>query len=125
MKKLLLLFFCLLSVAVYAQDSKKSTYKFGLEGTVAVTSDLDKGNLYFNVGSASFLFKLPSNFKLGVAAFPSLMVPIDRKAIIEPKLGFGPKLEYKQYSLICPFYFFSTPTRKYWNFSVGLGYKFK
>lgn len=72
-----------------------------------------------HVGGPSFKYNLGKYFKIGMGAFPSLIM-LDVKVM--PRLGFSPIIEYKNWNFLAPYYGFDSNDKKLW--SLGLGYKF-
>ena len=97
--------------------TENTTIDFALEGIIGVAV----GNKAFgiNVGGPSLKFKL-KNFKIGVGAFPSLLI-LDGDAA--PRLAVSPIIEYKKWMLITPYYGYDANKKMIWTF--GMGYKFK
>jgi len=95
----------------------KTKIDFTLEGMIAVS--FGDGIVGINVGGPSLKLKM-KNFKIGVGAFPSLII-MDGKAT--PRLAVSPILEYKKWLLIAPYYGYDSKDNMLWTF--GIGYKFK
>ncbi|HSD13613.1 MAG TPA: hypothetical protein VLB74_03085 [Flavobacterium sp.] len=91
--------------------------EIGFEGMIGLSFG-DK-IIGINVGGPSLKYKCNKNIKIGVGAFPSLVV-FDEKAY--PKLGVSPILDYKQWMFIVPYYGYDILDRMIWTY--GLGYKF-
>lgn len=70
------------------------------------------------MGGPSLKFHM-NKFKIGVGAFPSLVVA-DQKAI--PRLAVSPIVEYRNIMLIAPYYGYDSDDEQIWTF--GIGYKF-
>jgi glutamate synthase domain-containing protein 3 len=99
------------------QDSPDKKISLKLEGMVGASFGR---NFYaFNVGGPSFGLKINSNLKIGVGAVPSFYV---RNGKSGGKLGVSPRIDYKNFVLIAPFFHFDDPDA--WVGSVGFGYKF-
>ncbi|MFY0482709.1 hypothetical protein ACI6PS_08885 [Flavobacterium sp. PLA-1-15] len=121
-RKALLLSAVLFSSVVLSQtqdEVKKEnpTVDFALEGRIGVAVG-DKA-VGINVGGPSLKLKL-NGFKIGVGAFPSLLV-LDGDAA--PRLSVSPIIEYKKWMLITPYYGYDAEKKMIWTF--GIGYKFK
>lgn len=89
----------------------------GLEGMAGVSFG-DK-TIAFNVGGPHLKLKLGQTWSVALAAFPSLLI-VDSKA--EPRLGIGPRVDYRNLVLIVPAFFHNKTDN--WIWTVGLGYKF-
>lgn len=120
--KSFLLFAFLFSTLISAQTEEKvkpeSKIEAGFEGILGLS--YSERIVGLHVGGPSFKYKLSKNFKIGMGAFPSLIM-LDDKVL--PRLGFSPILEYKKWNFIAPYYGFDSKNRELWSF--GLGYKFK
>jgi hypothetical protein len=116
------------SASVSAQDNPvpavtqttpapEKKFEAGFEGMIG----LSYGNetLGINVGGPSLKYRIAKDFKIGVGAFPSLII-VDSKAY--PRLAVSPIIEYKKWMAITPYYGFDTSNKAIWTF--GLGYKF-
>ena len=113
--------FGLLSTSVaFAQTETKVEDKkkvdIGLDGMLGVS--VGEKTVGINVGGPSLKFRV-NNFKIGVAAMPSLFIR-DDKAV--PRLAVGPVAEYEHWMLIVPYYGYDADDRQIWTF--GIGYKF-
>lgn len=95
----------------------KTKIDFTLEGMIGVS--FGDGIVGINVGGPSLKLKI-KDFKIGVGAFPSLVL-MDDKAV--PRLAVSPILEYKKWLLIAPYYGYDSKDNMLWTF--GIGYKFK
>lgn len=106
---------------LFAQTSDTTRHRrplsVGLEGMAGVSFG-DK-TVAFNVGGPHLKLKLGSSWSVALAAFPSLLI-VDRKA--EPRLGIGPRLDYRNLVLIVPAFFHNKTDR--WVWTAGIGYKF-
>jgi hypothetical protein len=91
---------------------------FGLEGMLAAS--IGPRFYSLNVGGPSFRLRLTKDLKVGVGALPSLYV---KDGKLGAKLGVSPRLDYRDFVLIAPFFHFENQNR--WKWSVGLGYMFK
>jgi hypothetical protein len=89
----------------------------GLEGMAGVSAG--NNTIAFNVGGPHLKLKLNKSIAVALAAFPSLLI-VDGKA--EPRLGVGPRLDYRNLVLIVPGYFHNKSDK--WIWTAGLGYKF-
>jgi hypothetical protein len=114
-------FFLLFSTLVFSQNEAvakpEKKIETGFEGMLAVS--FNSKTIGINVGGPSLKFKCSKNFKIGVGAFPSLLI-LDKKAA--PKLGVSPIIEYKHWMLIAPYYGYDAKNKQIWTY--GLGYKF-
>lgn len=114
-------------VTGFAQDTttanattEKKTVKnveAGFDGMLAAS--YGSGAFGINVGGPSLKYKFTKSFKVGVGAFPSLLI-MDDKA--QPRLAVSPIIEYKNFMLITPYYGYNSKNKQIWTF--GLGYKF-
>ncbi|MXN92140.1 hypothetical protein GR160_12975 [Flavobacterium sp. Sd200] len=107
-------------VSVNTNDSNAKTVKnveAGFDGLIAASYGSKAFGI--NVGGPSLKYKFTKNFKVGVGAFPSLLI-MDDKA--QPRLAVSPIVEYKHFMLITPYYGYNTKNKQIWTF--GLGYKF-
>lgn len=120
-QNVMLLFAVLLSAAAFSQTTEapkpKKEIELGIEGMIGVS--YGSKTLGINMGGPSLKCKI-NNFKMGVGAFPSLVV-VDEKAM--PRLAVSPIVEYKKFMLITPYYGYDSKDKMIWTF--GLGYKFK
>ena len=94
-----------------------AAWKVGLEGMLGVSF----GESFYsvNVGGPSLLLGLSKDWKIGIGALPSLYL-LDGK--LGARLGVSPRIDYKNYVLIAPF--FHKDRTDEWIWSVGFGYKF-
>jgi hypothetical protein len=95
----------------------ESKVEAGFEGILGLS--YNERIVALHVGGPSFKYKLSSNFKIGMGAFPSLIMLEDK---VMPRLGFSPIIEYKKWNFIAPYYGFDSKNSQLWSF--GLGYKF-
>lgn len=122
-KSILLLLLC--SASAFCQEAEKpkteekQTEKIdiGLDGMLGLS--IGNNVVGINVGGPSLKFRY-KNIKIGVGAFPSLII-LDDKAV--PRLAVSPILEYKKWMLITPYYGYDSKDKMIWTF--GLGYKFR
>lgn len=121
MKGILLLFLTSFSTACLSQtnEAPKPDKKIeaGFDGMIGLSFN-DK-TIGINVGGPSLKYKCSDTFKLGVGAFPSLII-LDDKAY--PRLGVSPIIEYKRWMFITPYYGYDTDDKMIWTY--GIGYKF-
>lgn len=108
---------CMLSQNTEPQLKPEKLVDLGFEGMIGLS--FNKETIGINVGGPSLKFKFNKNFKIGVGAFPSLVI-IDKKAY--PKLGVSPIVEYKNWMFIAPYYGYDSKDQLIWTF--GLGYRF-
>ena len=111
---------CWSQEAATTNNTDKKTIKnveAGFDGMLAVSYGTKAFGI--NVGGPSLKYKFTKNFKVGVGAFPSLLI-MDRKA--QPRLAVSPIVEYRNWMLITPYYGYNSKDRMIWTF--GLGYKF-
>lgn len=87
-----------------AQETKAAAH---LDGTLGFTAG--DGFYTLNIGGPSFSLVFDEGFKIGVGAWPSLHFQ-DGK--VTPKLGLGPRIDFKKVSIIAPF-FPSQPSGKW------------
>lgn len=99
-----------------AKSEQKKQIELGLDGMLGVSYGSE--TLGINVGGPSLKFRI-NKFKIGVGAFPSLIVA-DQKAM--PRLAVSPIVEYRNVMLITPYYGYDSKDRQIWTF--GLGYRF-
>ncbi|TRW23944.1 hypothetical protein FMM05_12355 [Flavobacterium zepuense] len=99
------------------QQAAEKKYEAGFDGMLAVSYGSDTFGI--NVGGPSLKYRFSKNFKVGVGAFPSLIV-LDKKAV--PRLAVSPIIEYKHIMFITPYYGYDTNDKQIWTF--GIGYKF-
>lgn len=95
---------------------EKIAVDFALEGMIGVA--VGNKAVGINVGGPSLKLKL-KHFKIGVGAFPSLLI-LDGDAA--PRLAVSPIVEYKKWMFIMPYYGYDTNKKMIWTF--GMGYKF-
>lgn len=113
------------NTSIFAQNQSETTtpipmqtkIDFTLEGMIAVS--VGDGIAGINVGGPSLKLKI-NDFKIGVGAFPSLIIMDDKAA---PRLAVSPILEYKKWMLTTPYYGYDSNDRMIWTF--GFGYKFR
>jgi hypothetical protein len=111
----------LISTLIYAQEQEKkeenSKWDVGLEGMLGFAAGKD---FYaFNVGGPSLMLRLNNDCKIGVSALPSFYI---KEGKTGAKLGVSPRIDYKNFALIAPFFQFDSTNK--WVWSIGLGYKF-
>lgn len=121
MKKTVLLLLILISSCAFAQDSpieeKQPRWDVGLEGMLGVAAGKD---FYaFNVGGPMLLLRLTKDLRIGVGGLPSFYI---KEGKTGAKLGVSPRIDYKNFVLIAPFFHFESNDQ--WIGSIGLGYKF-
>jgi hypothetical protein len=120
-KLLIVLAIALFSNSIFSQApveiKPEPKIDFGIEGMIGVA--FNKDIIGINVGGPSLKCRL-KNFKIGVGAFPSLLI-MDKKAA--PRLAVSPIVEYKKWMIITPYYGYNSKDKMIWTF--GLGYKFK
>lgn len=97
-------------------EKPKKQIDLGFDGMIGVSYGNE--TLGINVGGPSLKFRI-NTFKLGVGAFPSLIIA-DGKAI--PRLAVSPIVEYRNIMLITPYYGYDSKDEQIWTF--GVGYKF-
>ncbi|MBY0487523.1 MAG: hypothetical protein K2P85_10105 [Flavobacteriaceae bacterium] len=122
-KKVFILFIlCLSSKLCFSQTKEEepnATKKidWAIDGMLGLS--FNEKALGINVGGPSLKFKWKSNLKIGVGAFPSLLI-MDKKAA--PRLAVSPIIEYKKWMFIAPYYGYDNSNSIIWTY--GLGYKF-
>lgn len=99
-----------------APEKPKKQIDLGFDGMLGVSYGSE--TLGINVGGPSLKFRA-GKFKIGVGAFPSLIV-VDKKAM--PRLAVSPIVEYRNFMLITPYYGYDSKDEQIWTF--GVGYKF-
>lgn len=92
-------------------------FEAGFDGMIALSYGTE--TLGINVGGPSLKYKFTKKFKVGVGAFPSLII-VDSKAV--PRLAVSPIIEYTNWMFITPYYGFNADDKAIWTF--GVGYKF-
>ncbi|KHJ36488.1 hypothetical protein PBAC_33480 [Pedobacter glucosidilyticus] len=112
----------LISTLTYAQEQEKKIeenpkWDIGLEGMLGFA--VGKDFYAFNVGGPSLMLRLNNNWKLGVGALPSFYIKNGKTGA---KLGVAPRIDYKNFALIAPFFHFDSTDE--WVWSIGLGYRF-
>lgn len=100
-----------------APQPEKASFEMKFEGILAVSCGSSAFGI--NVGGPSLKYKFAPDFKVGVGAFPSLIV-LDDKAV--PRLAVSPIIEYKRWMLITPYYGYDAKNKQIWTF--GIGYRF-
>ncbi|MFV8339337.1 hypothetical protein ACNQGL_08690 [Flavobacterium sp. LB3P21] len=118
----LLVFVCLsskLCISQTKEEEPKAVKKFdmAIDGMLGIS--YNGKALGINVGGPSLKLKWRKDLKIGVGAFPSLLV-MDKKAA--PRLAVSPIIEYKKWMVIAPYYGYDSSDRIIWTY--GLGYKF-
>lgn len=98
-------------------EKKDSRWDIGLEGMIGMSFGKDFYAL--NVGGPAFFFVLNKDWKFGIGALPSLYL-FDGK--LGARLGVSPRIDYKNFVLLAPFYHREAANK--WIWSLGLGYKF-
>lgn len=124
LKKVILLgFACYFGALPYAQSQDSSSIKtttafsFQLEGMLGATIG---PNFYsINVGGPGLYGQVHPHWKVGLGAFPSLYL-LENK--LGARLGVSPRIEYKNWVFIAPF--FHREKTEEWIWSIGVGYKF-
>lgn len=96
---------------------EKASFEMKVEGILAVSYGSKAFGI--NVGGPSLKYKFTPDFKVGVGAFPSLIILDDKAA---PRLAVSPIIEYKRWMLITPYYGYDTKNKQIWTF--GIGYRF-
>ncbi|MGQ2984573.1 hypothetical protein [Flavobacterium sp.] len=101
------------------EEKKPEEKKFeaGFDGMLAVS--YGSKTLGINVGGPSLKYKFTNSFKVGVGAFPSLIL-VDERAY--PRLAVSPIIEYKNWMAITSYYGYDAKDEPIWTF--GIGYKF-
>lgn len=119
--KIAVLFLLISSHAILAQTETKpqetSKIETKLEGMLGFSAG--KNAIAINVGGPSLKYKFSKTFKLGIGAFPSLLL-LHKK--VAPRLAFSPVVEYKKWLFLTPYYGYDANNDMIWTF--GLGYKF-
>lgn len=100
-----------------APKPENASFEMKFEGILAVSYGSKAFGI--NVGGPSLKYKFTPDFKVGVGAFPSLII-LDDKAV--PRLAVSPIIEYKRWMLITPYYGYDTKNKQIWTF--GIGYRF-
>lgn len=118
-----LLFVWLLISPLYGHSQERNDDKAGLEWDIALEGMLGfaAGNDFyaFNVGGPTLMLALNKDLKIGVGALPSFYI---KEGKTGAKLGVSPRVDYRNFVLIAPFFHFDNPDK--WVWSVGMGYKF-
>jgi len=108
---------CVSAQTKTAEDNKpQKQVEWGIDGMLGISYGSE--TLGINVGGPSLKFHI-NKFKIGVGAFPSLIVA-DEKAM--PRLAVSPIIEYRNIMLIAPYYGYDSKDRQIWTF--GAGYRF-
>ena len=94
-----------------------SKMEAGFEGMLGLSAS-DR-ILALNVGGPSCKYRFSNTFKIGIGAFPSLILFEDK---VLPRLAFSPIIEHKKWLFIVPYYGYDKQDKMLWT--VGLGYKF-
>ncbi|MDV6169734.1 hypothetical protein R1T16_14955 [Flavobacterium sp. DG1-102-2] len=100
-----------------AAPKKVKNVEAGFDGMLAMS--YGSSTFGINVGGPSLKYKFTKKFKVGVGAFPSLIIA-DDKAV--PRLAVSPIIEYNNWMFITPYYGYDNKDKQIWTF--GLGYKF-
>lgn len=104
LSSILVIFFSFNLFAQTEQDSPDKKVTLKLEGMIGASFGR---NFYaFNVGGPSFGLRINSNLKVGVGAVPSFYI---RNGKSGGKLGVSPRIDYKNFVLIAPFFHFDDP----------------
>lgn len=123
LKKFFLLFILSISTKLCFSQTKEEEAKANKKIDLAIDGMLGVSfngkALGINVGGPSLKLKSKNDLKIGVGAFPSLLI-MDKKAV--PRLAVSPIIEYKKWMLIAPYYGYDSSDRIIWTY--GLGYKF-
>lgn len=120
-KTVIIVMLLIISASTYAQEPAKKEeflkWDIGLEGMLGFAV----GNEFyaFNVGGPSLLLRLNKDWLKGFGALPSFYI---KEGKTGAKLGVSPRIDYKNFVLIAPFFHFENSDT--WVGSVGLGYKF-
>jgi len=118
-----MLCFMILSANSFAQEIPKPTagpiaeekrFEAGFDGMLAVSYGNE--TLGINVGGPSLKYKFTKSFKVGVGAFPSLIVADDKAY---PRLAVSPILKYKDWMAITPYYGYDAKDEPIWTFGIG------
>jgi hypothetical protein len=121
MKYLISIFpFLLMGMMLHAQKAdtaRRSNLRLELEGMAGVS--FGNNTVAFNVGGPNLKLKVGPDLAIGLGAFPSLLI-VHGKA--EPKLGAGPRVDYRHFVLFVPGFYHTKTSEWIWTF--GLGYKF-
>ena len=119
MKKIIVLYFMILSGFSFSQEEAKAS--LNVEGQIGVT--IDGTGVFANMGGPNIKFNF-SKFSLAFNMMPSLRFQEDKvKSFVTPMLGVGPQiylLKDKRVVLSFPSYY-NTNTNK-WTFTAGVGY---
>lgn len=95
----------------------ESKMEAGFDGMIGLS--VSDRILALNVGGPSCKYRFSKDFKIGIGAFPSLILFEDK---VFPKLAFSPIIEQKNWLFIAPYYGYDAKERMLWT--VGVGYKF-
>ncbi len=90
---------CCLTTNAQTQETPKPPTKMeaGFEGMIGLSAS-DR-LLALNVGGPSLKYKLNASYKIGIGAFPSLLLFEDK---VFPRLAFSPLVEHKNGCLMRP-----------------------
>jgi len=105
---------------IYGQtDSSKHVIKkilLSIEGRFGASFG---NNFYaFNIGGPSLRLAFNKNLKIGVGALPSFYF---RNGKPGARLGVSPRIDYKRFAIIAPFYHFDSTNT--WIWTIGLAYR--
>ena len=114
-----------LSFKTNAQIASGSSFEAGFKGMAAIS--FTSRTVALNIGGPHLDYRINEDLAIGVGAFPSLffsslpsLVGDSGRNIFEPKLGFSPRVDFKNIVLIAPVYHFSNPERWLWTFGIGI-----
>lgn len=115
------LLFLLISSSVWAQEplakENQPRWDVGLEGMLGIA--VGKDFYAFNVGGPMLLLRLNKDLRIGVGGLPSFYI---KEGKTGAKLGVSPRIDYKNFVLIAPFFHFESSDS--WISTIGLAYKF-
>ena len=110
---------CCFTTYAQTQETPKPASKMeaGFEGMIGFSAS-DR-ILAFNVGGPSCKYRFSNTLKIGIGAFPSLLLFEDK---VFPRMAFSPIIEIKKWLFMVPYYGYDSKERMLWT--VGMGYKF-
>ncbi len=100
-------------------DTLKTNLKFDLGFEGMLGASVGNNFFAFNVGGPSLRFRITRDLKIGVGALPSFYFKNGKPG---GKLGVSPRIDFKNWALITPFYHFENSDK--WVFTIGIGFKF-
>lgn len=119
-----ILFFISL-VYTQAQTVTEGNFEAGFKGMAAFS--FNSRTVAVNLGGPHLDFRITEDVAIGLGAFPSLffsahptLVRENGRNRFEPKLGLGPRVDFKKIVFIAPVYHLSNPEMWLWTFGIGI-----